>query len=178
MEPLDEFKLPGPTFANLELREADPGDQDFLYLLYSSTRDDLSGIGLPPPQLDALIRMQFKAQSDDYRTNYPSARNYIISLRGDRVGRYLVERRADEVVGIDLSILPEFRGKGIGGAVLQGLINETIGSGVPFIIHVAKLNPARRLYERLGGRITGDTGTHFRMEWHPAENLTLPTRPT
>ena len=36
-------------------------------------------------------------------------------------------------------------------------------------ITVLKVNPARRLYERLGFAIVGETETHYLMRWRPAD---------
>jgi ribosomal protein S18 acetylase RimI-like enzyme len=49
--------------------------------------------------------------------------------------------------------------------LIQELLDEAARAGKPFRISVVKTNPAVHLYERLGFKTTGDTGTQFLMEW-------------
>jgi ribosomal protein S18 acetylase RimI-like enzyme len=35
------------------------------------------------------------------------------------------------------------------------------------VLTILKVNPARRLYERLGFTVVGETETHFRLEARP-----------
>ena len=68
---------------------------------------------------------------------------------------------------MDIALLPEHRGAGIGSAVLRGLLAEAAAAGKPVRIHVERLNPARRLYERLGFAPIEDKGVYYLMEWRP-----------
>jgi len=61
--------------------------------------------------------------------------------------------------------LPDHRGAGIGGAILRSLLAEAAAAGKPVRIHVERLNPARRLYERLGFLPVADKGVYVMMEW-------------
>jgi GNAT superfamily N-acetyltransferase len=83
------------------------------------------------------------------------------------IGRLYIERRTDEMRGIDIALLPEYRRAGIGTAILQGLLAEAARDGKPFRIHVEKFNRARRLYERLGFTTLNDDGAYCFMEWRP-----------
>ena len=57
-----------------------------------------------------------------------------------------------------VSVLPAWRGRGIGTTLLKGLIERCSAAGFPAIsLSVQRANPAARLYERLGFReVTGD----------------------
>ena len=65
----------------------------------------------------------------------------------------------------DIALLPEHRGAGIGGRLLQDLLTEAAASGKRVSIHVERFNPAMRLYERLGFTKQEEVGVYFRMEW-------------
>jgi predicted GNAT family acetyltransferase len=69
---------------------------------------------------------------------------------------------------MDIALLPEFRGAGLGTALLADLFAEATAAGKTLTIHVEEYNPARRLYERLGFRKIGEHGVHHLMEWTPA----------
>jgi GNAT superfamily N-acetyltransferase len=59
------------------------------------------------------------------------------------------------------------RGRGIGGWIVGGLLAEARRHGVPLSLSVLKVNPARRLYERLGFRIVAQNAHSFEMRADP-----------
>lgn len=149
---------------SVTLRSARPDDEEFLYELFCHTMgDELAALG------DAILRMQFKAQLLTYSAQFPAAEHQIIMLDERPIGRVLVERSESENRGVDIALLPEYRNGGIGKMLVQELLDEAARAGKPFRISVVKSNPALHLYERLGFKTTGDTGTQFLMEW-VAEN--------
>ena len=152
----------------ITLRPIRPEDEGFLFEVYASTRlDELAALGWSEAQREAFLRMQFRAQQQSYLAQFPMA-DFAIILRDERpIGRLYIERRADEMRGIDIALLPEYRQAGIGTAILQGLLAEAARDGKPFRIHVEKLNRAQRLYERLGFTTLDDDGAYRFMEWRP-----------
>jgi GNAT superfamily N-acetyltransferase len=148
------------------LRPARPDDEPFLYELYCSARNDGLGAGdLNLPQQDILLRMQFMGQQRSYEAQYPRADHDIIMLDGRAIGRVMVERRDDVNLGVDIALLPEYRSSGVGGEIIQGLLDEAGRAGKPFRIHVIKTNRAKRLYDRMGFKEIADTEAHYVMEW-------------
>jgi ribosomal protein S18 acetylase RimI-like enzyme len=73
--------------------------------------------------------------------------------------------RRGEIRLVDIALLPEHRGRGIGGALLRGLLDEGAVSGRRVSMHVERSNPALRLYERLGFERVKDDGIYWLMEW-------------
>lgn len=56
------------------------------------------------------------------------------------------------------------------------LAAEARAAGLPLRLQVLKVNPAMRLYARLGLRIVGETATHLRMQLDGREKKArLPT---
>lgn len=147
------------------LRPATREDQSFLYQLYASTRaEELSTVPWSEEQKQAFLKMQFSAQSHDYQKNYPNAALQLIVRDDHPVGRLYVDRRAREICIVDIALLPEHRGAGIGSALLQDLIVEADTAGKSLTLHVEKFNPASRLYQRLGFVEIGDSGVYLHME--------------
>jgi ribosomal protein S18 acetylase RimI-like enzyme len=70
---------------------------------------------------------------------------------------------------IDIALLPEFRRRGIGTALLRALLEEGAARDLPVRIHVERLNPALALYERLGFRLLEDRGVYLFLEWRADE---------
>ena len=69
--------------------------------------------------------------------------------------------------GIDIALLPAFRGRGIGSALITGLFAEADGALLPVRIHVEHANPAQRLYQRLGFAFAGEAGGVYRLMERP-----------
>jgi ribosomal protein S18 acetylase RimI-like enzyme len=152
--------------ARARLREETPADADFLLSLYATTRaDELTG--LPAPQRAAFVRQQLTAQDAHFRAVFPAAERRIVCVGDAPVGRLYVDRSGGEVRIVDVALVPEFRGKGIGEALLRAVLADAAAAGVPARLHVLADNPARRLYLRLGFRSTGWTGPYEQMEWLP-----------
>lgn len=152
----------------LTLRPATAEDEPFLRDLYASTRrEELAGMNLGEAQRDLLLGMQFRAQRQGYEAQFPGAHHHIVLRDGAPVGRLYVDRLPGEIRLIDIALLPEHRGSGIGGALLRDLLAEAAGSSSIVSLHVLETNPARRLYERLGFTRTGGDGLRCALAWRP-----------
>ncbi|HEX4607327.1 MAG TPA: N-acetyltransferase [Urbifossiella sp.] len=157
------MSTPAPAVA---LRPAGPADAEFLYRVFASTRaEELAPLGWPPEQVEAFLRMQFRAQDTDYHANCPDAAFDVILCGGEPAGRLYVDHRPGEVRIVDIALLPAFRRAGVGTFLLTQLLAEAAAAGRSVTIHVEAFNPARRLYERLGFIQTGSTGIYHLMEW-------------
>jgi predicted GNAT family acetyltransferase len=89
----------------------------------------------------------------------------VIVVDGQPVGRLYVARWAEEIRVVDIAVLPEYRNRGIGSALLRDLMAEAAAAGKPLSIHVERFNPAVRLYARLGFAPAGDAGVYLLMRW-------------
>jgi ribosomal protein S18 acetylase RimI-like enzyme len=67
-----------------------------------------------------------------------------------------------------ICIVPEHQGKGIGTEVLRRVISQAKEQKMSLYLSVSKVNPARRLYERLGFRVIEETTHHFKMQFYAA----------
>src|SRR5262245_54280437 len=63
-----------------------------------------------------------------------------------------------------ICIVPEHQNIGIGTEVVRSVIAEAETQSMPLYLSVLKVNPARRLYERLGFVVIEETEHHFRMK--------------
>lgn len=148
----------------LTLRPAAAEDEEFLYQIYASTREEeLAQVNWEAGQKEAFLRMQSNAQATFYRENYPAAEYQVILADGAPAGRLYVERRPGETRIMDIALLPGYRGRGIG----TRLLNEIIAEGQPVTIHVEIFNPALRLYTRLGFHKITDKGVYWLMRRDP-----------
>ena len=155
----------GPT--RVELREAAVADQSFLdELLFQTHAEPLAHFDEHRRHL--LATMQMQAQERQYRSDWPQARHDIILVNGKPIGRVLVNVGHDAWRLVDISLLADFRGRGIGGAIIGRLLDDANSARLPLRLVVSKHNPARRLYDRLGFSIIDGNATHDVMEKPPA----------
>ncbi len=92
---------------------------------------------------------------------------WIVEKDGEPIGRLYIDRREDEHRLIDIALLPEWRGKGVGSELMRGVLDEAREAGKLVRIHVEQNNPAMRLYKRLGFEEIEDQGVYRLMEWRP-----------
>ena len=129
---------------NIALRPSLPEDNEFLYRVYASTREN------------------------EYRAYFPQASYDVVQRGALPIGRLFVDRREDEIRIIDIALLPEHRNLGIGSRLLRRLLEEGDSTFRPVRIHVERDNPAMRLYERLGFQCILDRGVYLLMERSPS----------
>jgi len=152
------------------LRPVRDGDEPFLLRVYAGTRaEELARVPWSVEQKAAFVAQQFAAQTAHYAQHYAGMRAELILLDGVPAGRLLVARWPDEIRIVDISILPELRGRGAGSVLLRELLDEATVAGKRVSIHVERENRALGLYERLGFRRVGEHGVYWRMEWNPAD---------
>lgn len=147
------------------LRAATVDDREFLVALYATTRDDLARLPLTDDQFDALVRMQFHAQDSHYRQTNPNTSFDVVEVDARPAGRLYVDRRNDEIRIIDISLLPEHRGAGLGSALIRSVKDEAAATGRTVSLHVAAGNRAAELYARLGFQVVADVGVYRLLEW-------------
>ncbi len=144
-------------------------DLPFLFEVYGSTRaEELAPTGWPTEMKVQFLQQQFTAQHDHYQRHYPDAEWLMIVRGADSVGRLYVEIWPSQIRLIDIAILPQYRGLGIGTAILSDLRDWASEKARPLTIHVEKSNPARSLYDRMGFSFLQENGVYDLLEWRPA----------
>ena len=152
------------------MRPTSDADLPFLRDLYASTRyEELAPAGWTPAEVDAFLSDQFRLQHIYYAEHYPDA-DYSLLLDGDRpIGRIYIDRREDELRLMEIALLPEYRGRGIGSTLIEGVLAEATQAGLPVRLHVEKFNRVRDYYLRLGFVVIDDRGVYDFMEWLPPD---------
>lgn len=153
----------------ISLRPVTEADDDLLFLIYASSRvQEMAIVPWTPEQKEAFLRMQFRAQKQHYAAEHPRAHHDLI-LSGNRpVGRLYLDRQAHTLHILDITLLPEYRGRGIGSQVLGGIMDEARRAGKEVTIHVEVFNPSLRLFERLGFEKKEEKGVHLLLRRAPA----------
>jgi len=141
---------------------------DFLCHLYKSTRyEEMAGCGWSELQIDTFLTQQFQFQHRDYTARYKKGLFYLIHYREKRCGRIYLNHGKSEIRVVDIALLPEFRGRGIGSSLFTALIAEAKELGIPVTLHVEVFNQCQRLYQRLGFIAESSNGVHTFMKLEP-----------
>lgn len=153
----------------ITLRPAALEDTPFCLRVYASTRaEEMALVNWSSEQKDSFLLMQFRAQAEHYRLHYPTAEYQIIEREGVRVGRLITERKPDQLLLMDIAILPQYRNSGIGTGLIQQLMDEAAQKGTPLVLRVEFFNPVIRLYTRLGFTRTREVNSVYQeMVWTP-----------
>jgi len=150
----------------ITLRPIHGGDEPFLSALYASTRQaELALTGWDQAQIDEFLAKQFSAQHRYYLEHLPPSEFNIIEGDGRPIGRIYVGDWEDDVRLIDIALIPEQRGRGIGTRLIRDVLARAAVLGKPVRLHVEQHNPARRLYGRLGFVVLEERGVNVFMEW-------------
>jgi GNAT superfamily N-acetyltransferase len=146
----------------LALRPARAEDVAFLFELFLDARAvEFSHLPLHGAERHLLMRMQFEAQQRGYAIRFPASEDAIVWCGTRPVGRLWLMRTQDEIRVLDVALLSEKRGAGIGSSLLRQVLQE----GKPVRLSVARTNlRAFELYRRLGFVIAGQNDVFLEME--------------
>jgi ribosomal protein S18 acetylase RimI-like enzyme len=144
------------------LRPLTPADAPFVARVFASSRARMLAL-LPDGMRDAIAAQQLAAQTAGYAHRHPDADVDVVLVDGEPAGRLYVAREAGAIHVVDIALLPEFRGRGTGTALLRALLEEADAGGKRVRLQVEKTNPARRLYERLGFTVAADSGPDLEL---------------
>jgi ribosomal protein S18 acetylase RimI-like enzyme len=159
------IEVPSPV-GLLQLRPEREEDRDFRFQLFCDSRQPEFASLLAPPAYQQIMNHQFHAQTVSYRTEFPEARFDIVELSGEPIGRIVVDRPGTMLHIVDHVIATQWRGRGIGTALMRALMDEAGAAGLPVRLEVVSENdPAYRLYQRLGFVPIETVPLYMALEW-------------
>lgn len=104
------------------------------------------------------------AKRADFAKRFGENEYFVIEARGTALGALCLERRTDAIYILELQLLPQYQGSGIGTDVIQGVIRDATRENLAVALSVVPANHrAKRLYERLGFEVTGVEPPFIRM---------------
>jgi GNAT superfamily N-acetyltransferase len=134
-------------------RPARPEDFDFCARLYFSGMDEI----IRELKLDKAL------QTANLRARWDAVEVEIITSDGADVGWMQSSIRNDALFLEQIYIDAPFQRRGTGTEIIHRLIGQANRAGLPVTLNVVKINPARRLYQRLGFHTTHEDDRKFYM---------------
>lgn len=136
-----------PSHGRYTLRPVVEGDFDFLWDLKVATLK---------PYIEQIYEWDELQARDILRNVMRGA--HIVLLQGKPAGMLKVEVVGGFVYLAEIGLMPEHQKKGLGTQIIRDVLAMADRRGMPTELQVFAINPAAKLYERLGF-----TQTHKKM---------------
>jgi ribosomal protein S18 acetylase RimI-like enzyme len=141
----------------LTLRSAESGDFAFCQRTYfEPMRATIEKLGLDEERHRVNFANQWRVK--EVR---------IVMMEGEVIGWLQTAATDDALFLAQLFVDTRFQRRGIGSRLMRILIEEAARENRAVTLGVVKTNPARRLYERLGFRVTHEDQYKFYMRRQP-----------
>lgn len=153
---------------DVSLRVETDADRPFLAELYASTRtEELAHVPWDAATKRGFLGEQFDLQHAHYVKNYVGAEFAVIEQHGQPVGRIYLRRSGSEIRLMDIALVPEKRGQGIGRSLVEALVRIAREDANEITLHVEPNNPAMKLYDRLGFKLIENRGVYLFLGLKP-----------
>ena len=144
--------------SRVTLRPAGAGDMEFLWGLHQATMHEY---------VDRTWGWDAEDQRRRFVEGFDPGTLQVVERDGRAIGRLSVQHRPGEIFLASIEIAPELQNRGIATELIGEMCAEADRKRVPVGLSVLKVNPARRLYERLGFVCVEETATHYVMRREP-----------
>lgn len=143
---------------NYALRNAHDTDFEFLKNLHHQTlRPYVEPLwGWDEAEQDRLFEERFEPRSLQ-----------VILVNNEPAGLLQIEEFPHELFLTNMLVKPSLQRQGLGSKILRDLTLRATVIGKTIGLTVLQPNPARRLYERHGFKVTGQNEHRYFMKWYP-----------
>lgn len=143
-----------------QLRPAVPTDYDFLYDVQRET-------------MRTYVEQTFGPWDETFQrelfdSEFDPAQFQVIVVDGVDAGLLLLETYETHWFLDKIYLLPAYQNRGIGRRLLESIIERARRAQMPIKLRVLKVNPAQRLYRRLGFRVIEEHDVRYVMQLDPA----------
>lgn len=147
----------------IALRPAGPQDFEYCKRLY------FAGM----KRIIEELNLDIAAQAVSFQEHWALTQVRIISVDSSDVGWLQSTMQEDGLFVAQLFVDGPFQRRGIGTEVMNRLIGEAARLNQPVRLAVVKINPAVRLYERLGFHTMHDDDRKFYMKRDPDSAVSI-----
>ncbi|XQW83767.1 GNAT family N-acetyltransferase [Thalassotalea piscium] len=141
--------------AEISFKRAEREDRPFLLALRkSSMNEHLHAAGI------TLNDEQHLQRIDEFFED-----SFLIKYNQRSIGLVKLALLPERLHLRQLQLIPEFHNGGIGGKVLSLIKMKAKERELPITLNVLLDNPAKRLYEREGFIVEGQTDLEYQMRW-------------
>jgi ribosomal protein S18 acetylase RimI-like enzyme len=146
------------------LRTATAADHDFVkQLLLTSSKEYVEQTWGWNEEIQQLVEQDFE------RWFNPPESGQIVQVDGRDIGYLKVADHEDGVLLDMVLIDPAYQNRGLGTALIAPVVEAAHARGQAVVLQVLKVNPSKRLYERLGFVVTSELPNHYLMHAYPPD---------
>jgi ribosomal protein S18 acetylase RimI-like enzyme len=146
---------------HFELRPATWSDREWLFALDCATMGAEGG---------SAGARDLKVRRANFDRHFDPSAISVIRAGGRDAGVLRLEERAGALYIAVLEVAPELQGRGLGTAVLLHVLERAAAERRSVALRVHRANVrARRLYERLGFRVAGETDAKYELRYNGPE---------
>ena len=150
------------------LSPASEGDREFLIRVYADgRRDELARAMWTDEQTRMFVEHQLDAQTRHYHTVYPNSTHEIIRWNDEPAGRLFLDRGLNEIAILDITVLSDYRCRGIASRLVEELQKEASAHAKPVRIYVESFNPCAAFFIKRGFQVTEQDGVNVKYVWMP-----------
>jgi len=159
----------GRERVTIDCRTETPHDEPFIRRLVEQTiAEELGADTWPEPLRTSVVRLQYDARRSAARAASGAVTSEIITADGEDAGWLLTADLPAELRIVEIMILPQRRGRGLGSAAIDRVLDRAGRDHKPVRLVVSCTNArAIRLYERLGFTIAASDTVQQEMESTP-----------
>lgn len=140
---------------DVEFKRAEESDLDFLLALRLQTMDHhFRASGMPMTREEHMQRVLHHFDWAE-----------VIVIDGEPSGLLKLVREGTDWHLIQIQILPKLQGRGLGEQIISKVLSGARRAGASVRLGVLKVNPAQRLYARLGFEVVEETSDSLKMRW-------------
>lgn len=132
---------------NLTERQAVPTDQQWLWTLYTD---------LLKPAISTQWGWDERLQKEMFATHLPAEDFRIITVDGNRVAAYLINKEATRHYLKMLLVTDDYQKRGIGTEIIEKLKSNAKKGNKPLRLSVIKANPVLGFYKATGFVVCGE----------------------
>lgn len=151
----------------ISLCPVEPSHENFLLKLFTECRPDLALIiDVSKKQKASIISQQFTMEQQQLIQMYPDAELNIVMFNKEPVGRLYVHHgeTADRI--LEIGLLEQYRGRGIGGKLVTTVIENAAKIGKTVRLQVVWFNQgAYAFYEKVGFQVIENRDVFYEMQY-------------
>ena len=104
-------------------------------------------------------------QREFHQKDFTPENMKIIVDEGHDAGVLVVTEDDNQIRVNEIYLLRKFQRKGIGSSIISEIQAESEQKNKCIWLQVLRVNPATKLYKRMGFKIFGETETHYQMKY-------------
>ncbi|MDB5801166.1 MAG: N-acetyltransferase [Rhodocyclales bacterium] len=148
------FSLHANSMNTIQLRQANDDDREFLFESYKATLQ---------PCVEWAWGWNEEFQRTGFCKHHPHEQLRVITVDGKKAGGIHVEEQETLNVLRLIFLLPTFQNRGIGSELILSEVTRARQAGKQFYLKVIRINPAKKLYDRLGFVVINEDDATYHM---------------